>query len=63
MPHLFFVLEGLMDFFHCEANVEDIHQLNDDHVDFEVDENRIFKIVRSFFGPLTTQETVVYAPA
>ena len=63
VPHLIFVLEGLMDFFYCEANVEDIDQLNDDHVDLEVDENRCFKIVRSFRGPLTTQETVVYAPA
>ena len=63
VPHLIFVLEGLVDFFYCEANVEDIDQLNDDHVDLEVDENRCFKIVRSFSGRLTTKETGVYAPA
>ena len=65
VPHLIFVLEGLVDFFYCEANVEDIDQLNDDHVDLEVDENRCFKIVRSFKAPLSTQETVSveYAPA
>ena len=51
-----------MDFFYCEAHEEEIDQLNDDHVDLEVDESRCFKIVRSFSGLLSTQETVVFAP-
>ena len=52
-----------MDFFSYEAHIEDIHNLNDDHVDLEVDESWCLKIVRSFSGPLSTQETVEYTPA
>ena len=53
------MFEGLVDFFYCEAHEEDIDQLNDDHVDLEVDESWCFEIVRSFIGPLSTQETIV----
>ena len=56
---MFFVFEGLMDFFYCEAHEEDIDQLNDDHVDLEVDESRCFEIVWSFSGLNSTQETGV----
>ena len=45
------------------AHVEDIDDHEDDHVDLVVDEFRRFKKVRSFTGPLATQETVIYAPA
>ena len=51
-----------MDFPNNVANVEDIAKHNDEDPDSEVDETWCFKKVRSFVGPLLSQETAVNAP-
>ena len=53
-----------MDCFNREGHEDDIEQMNDDHVELEVDEGRrLKKIHRLIPFPLFWQETVPDTPA
>ena len=56
-----------MDCFNREGHEDDIEQMNDDHVELEVDEGRRLKKIHRFISsppfPLFWQETVPDTPA